>query len=385
MSTAWNSVGSREAMELRALRPLPGAPGSWQLGGADGPVIGAPSFRARSQALEIAARSNDPLGVAMAHLRSLCLLREGLAAPGELDLAVLELAGASGEQDRLPGFAETALLVAREGRLPLDTIAAAPAPEVDAMAAALLPPTVEHGFTRILFASSPVLEPEAVVEARIRDLLRRAGASASTTAPRAAAPGSASARPSTAGDAAAPALLPAAGVAALPERDNPARPWSSGTGTRSGPAEAPPPTARPFRLALASATRGPHGAIAPNPAVAPSTDPLPRSPGLAAVEDRGLRDRPASPALALVTEQARGSVSAFPAGVGPNLAGRRTAWSAEPVDRAIPPSNAWPATDTHPPPAPSGATPISPPPVPSLAAALAAALEDEAELRGLAP
>src|SRR4051794_25901560 len=136
MGAAWTEPAGGAQARPR-LQPGP-IPESWQLGGPDAPMITAICFRDRSEAPALAIRPPQPGQVAVGHLRALALRREGSSDQQALDLAILDLAGADAE-DGLPGFAETALCVARGTGLGLSEIAAAPAAEIDAMARVLLP------------------------------------------------------------------------------------------------------------------------------------------------------------------------------------------------------------------------------------------------------
>ena len=369
MSAIWSGTEGGAQASLR-----PGAtPGSWQLGGADGPVIAAIGFRDRSEALALAARSPQAAQVALMHLRALSLRQEGIADPQTLDLAVLDLVGAEVD-DLLPSFAETALYVARDTGLGLAEIAAAPATEIDAMARALLPATEEDGATRIVFAAATERDAAGEIEARLRGLLRRA--------------------------VARPAAIPVAAPATPPPAGP--RPF------RLTPAGRPPRAAaeRPVAGQAGAPQPGSWGAAAPGAPVASATGQPPRRPALslvspvvpAAATARPLLDEPFLP---VIGSPSPGSGSA--AGPSPRAAVLRLALARERMgsgseERLLaalrmpgwPPASgsaiATPAGEAH------RAAPDAPLPWQAassetlgFAETLAAALEDEADLRGLAP
>jgi hypothetical protein len=365
----------------------PGAmPGSWQLGGVDGPLLAPIGFRERTEALSLAARSPEPARLALAHLRALALRREGLADPRALDLAVLHLAAAE-DGDTLPGFAETALCVARGAGLGLAEIAAAPAAEIDAMARALLPAAEDDGTTRIVFAAGLVGDGVDEVAARLASLLRRAVARPAPTG--AAVPRSPVAEPAmpATGAPGAAWVVPPAGAAAASAADPPpVEPASV-----AAQSDMPPPAAlRPFRLAP--------------PRAAPRPDRA-RTEAVGA-SGASLAPPPGRPALALVPPARPASLPTdapflarpLPAGSGLMPVALRTAAPFAVPDAAAqargeqesPPADAlrlpgWPLPpQAEPRPAAPADLAWSPPP-PDIADALAAALDDEAELRGLAP
>ncbi|PZW42996.1 hypothetical protein C8P66_11721 [Humitalea rosea] len=414
MSAYWSGTedGARASLQPGTI------PGSWQLGGPDGPLIAAICFRDRTEALAIAARSPQAAQVALTHLRALALRREGIADPRALDLAVLHLAGAEAD-DTLPGFAETALCVARGAGLGLSEIAKAPAAEIDAMARALLP-AAEDGTTRIVFAIAPAHDPAGEIEARLGALLRRAAVTRAMATPE---------------PAAAPVTEPAAAPPAPPAAEAPMTWVAPQPGRSEGgmPAAAPPPAGpRPFRLAPAAGTarsaastvpmrsRTIEAVWRPAPAAVATPGQMASRPPLALVTPAWpdaeaaprLVDDPALPAVGPVSLTGAGLPGSAPraAGLGLGLDLGLGLGQAPGRPASVPASSAqtstaalrlpgWPpAWQAAPPPAadaPQVAPDVAPPwqaasaavPLEGLAFAdaLAAALEDEADLRGLAP
>jgi hypothetical protein len=411
MGMAWTEMAGG-APAHPGLKPGP-IPGSWQVGGPDAPVIAAIGFRDRSEALGLAIRSSQPAQVALAHLRAMALRREGHSDQQALDLAILDLAGAEAE-DSLPGFAETALCVARGTGLGLSEIGAAPAAEIDAMARVLLQASEGDGATRIVFAAAAASDVAGQIEARLHVLLRRAVARPAEASIAASVP--------------APASLPMAPAAA----ENAA--WAEPASHRTEPTLLPPPgeqrqaeaatvAPRPFRLApIARAVRAAPaqpvplrawvlpaaqtGAAPAASATAAPDQPLGRRalslvPAAETAETASAlpMDRPSSPSagrpLIMPGELARryAGVSAL----APALAHERVlSPSQEPPLLAalrlpdLPPTPDAPrassAVDEVVAAAPAAASPwpAGPPETVVFANILAAALEDEADLRGVA-
>lgn len=409
MGTAWTETAGG-AQFHPVLQPGP-IPGSWQVGGPDAPVIAAIGFRDRSEALGLAIRSSQPAQVALAHLRAMALRREGRSDPQALDLAILDLAGAEAE-DSLPGFAETALCVARGTGLGLSEIGAAPAAEIDAMARVLLQAPEGDGATRIVFAAAAASDVAGQIEARLHVLLRRAvvrpvEASVAASMP---APASLPMAPAAAENAAwaEPASRRAEPIMPLPGEQRQAE------GARIAP--------RPFRLApIARAVRAAPaqpaplrawvlpGALAAAPAASAAAAPdqplgrralsLVPAAGTAETAAALPMDWPSSPSaggpLIVPGERARRYASA--SALAPALAHERVLSPSQEtplltplrLPDLLPPTRdalrASAAVDEVVAAAPTAASPWPAGPSETVAFAniLAAALEDEADLRGV--
>jgi hypothetical protein len=143
-----------------------GRAGELRLGGRSGPIVRPVSFGERGRAGAAALTATDPEEALCAALRRAALAPGSGVDPELIDVVLLALAG--GDEEGAPPFAEAALLVLRSTGGELASLLSAPAIEVDRLATALSAGG-DDGWTRVAFA--PVADELAAVRSHLAGAL----------------------------------------------------------------------------------------------------------------------------------------------------------------------------------------------------------------------
>ena len=159
-----------------------------QIGGPTGPVLRPLRFRERTLAVAAALHSTQPREALCETVWRTALVRTGEADMAAQQIIALTLAGAGSEIDT-PGFAESALLVARASGWSYDQLADAEATEVDRLARHLSPPNLDGGWNRLAFARDDGAELSLIRAELADDLLGRGAEKRNTSAAKAGASG----------------------------------------------------------------------------------------------------------------------------------------------------------------------------------------------------